>query len=54
MIFNIRCWFGHEPNRKKITWDGDRYTGHCCNCKMPIRRIRRGVWKIIKKEAGKR
>ena len=34
----------HQPDRKRVQWDGLHYQGTCHVCQRPIIRLRRGVW----------
>ena len=34
----------HQPDRKRVQWDGLHYQGICHRCHRPIIRLRRGTW----------
>jgi len=35
----------HEPDRRKVQWNGLTYVGHCKHCGKEIERISHRVWR---------
>lgn len=48
LLSPIACMMGrHEPHRRRVTWDGKNYTGHCKHCGRAIERVTQGNWRAI-------
>jgi len=46
IVAAVRCFIGrHEPNRRKVKWNGVTYVSHCRHCGMPIERHRHKDWR---------
>lgn len=49
IVPSVRCRIGHhEPNRRKVKWNGLNYVSHCIRCGVPLERHGHKDWR----EAG--
>lgn len=49
LLSPIMCKLGrHEPERRKVEWNGKIYVGHCRNCGKKIERLSHRKWQLQK------
>lgn len=47
LLSPIACMMGrHDPQRRKVEWDGKNYTGHCKHCGRAIERVTHRNWRV--------
>ena len=48
LLSPIACMMGrHEPQRRKVEWDGKNYKGHCKHCGVAIERVTHRNWRVV-------
>lgn len=44
----VSCAVGrHEPDRRKVEWDGIHYVGNCTGCGVGVYRVSHKRWRTI-------
>lgn len=47
LLSPIACMMGrHAPHRRRVSWDGKTYKGHCKHCGREIERVTHRNWRV--------